>query len=306
MKKITQKFLLFIAGALVSLGGYSQTIYNFDLNYNTDDQYPTEGNWNNHYSSDWEAVISNFIDDQGNASTYSFAVTDNFVAGNGSGITNPDSNLGFPATATNDSYYVQDGDNNTGAFTFSGLNPSNFYTFEIFASREGATENRETQYDLVGANSGVGYLNPSSNTSETAIIENIQPDGAGNIVLTVQKGPNNENGAGYAYIGAIKITETTSMAVENKSFMNTISIYPNPVEDQFELSLNLTEASLLKVQLYNLKGQLISTFMNEQVPAGKINKTLNSQNQNASLASGIYILKISTDRSTQTKKLIIK
>ncbi len=305
MKTITQKFLLFVAGML-GASGFAQTTYNFDLNYNSETQYVSTGNWNNHFSTDWETGISNFLDDQGNASTYSFEVTDNFVAGNGSGSTTPDSNLGFPATATNDSYYVQDGSNETGAITLSGLNTSNYYSFEIFAARAGATENRETQYELVGANTEVGYLNPSDNNSETVLIENIQPDSSGNIVLNVSKGPNNANGAGYAYIGAFKLIETTQMSVENESFINNISIYPNPVEDQFELSLNLIESSHLNVQLYNLRGQLISTLINEQVSAGKVTTTWNKQNNNASLASGIYILKISTDHSEQTKKLIIK
>lgn len=307
MKKTTQNFLLFIAGAMLGTAGFAQTTYNFDLNYNTDLQYPSTGNWNNHYAGDWGTTIDNFIDDQGNASTYTFAITDDFVAGNSTGSTNPDSNLGFPETATNDSYYVQDGSNPTGAITISGLNTSNVYSFEVFAARAGVSDNRETQYELVGANTEVGYLDPSSNDSESVLIENIQPDASGNIVLNVSKGPNNANGAGYAYIGAFKMIETSNLSVNKNVIEGAVSIYPNPAENGFEVAFRLNETSNLSVKLYDISGRLVSTLVNEEVAAGNFTKSWNRQDASqANLASGIYMLQISTGNSQQTKKVILK
>lgn len=306
MKTITHKLvILFIAISTVTV--YSQQVFFFDLNYNGDAQYPTDGNWNNHFANEMETDLTNFINDQGVASTYSFGVTDDFVSANSAGTQTPDASIEFPSSATRDSYYVQDGANETGGFTFSGLNTSMYYHFEIFGSRDGVGDNRETQYTATGANTGVGYLNVSNNTSDTALIQNIQADASGNIVLTVQKGPNNDNGSGFSYIGAIKLSETSELSVKESEQISSINLFPNPVEEQFELSLMLTESANLNIQMYDLTGKLVNVLKDEYVPAGQFNQVWSKENSNGiSFAPGYYILKISSGSKVHFKKMIIK
>jgi len=107
MKKIT-----FFGFFLVGLIANAQTNYLVDFNYNTDAANVSSGNWNN-LGNATNGSVSNIISDAGVASTYSVAVTDDFVAANQFGSETPNSALGFPATATRDAFYGQDGANTT-------------------------------------------------------------------------------------------------------------------------------------------------------------------------------------------------
>ena len=135
-------------------------------------------------------------------------IYDRFNGINTGGTTSPDPNLGYPSSATSDSYF-----GNTAEFSgliipksgllISGLNPSKEYTIEVFASRN-ASDNRETKYKFEGLTLDSVYLNPSNNTANTVSVT-MQPKADGSIDLTVSPGPNNNNSYGFFYLGALKI-----------------------------------------------------------------------------------------------------
>lgn len=105
----------------------------------------------------------------------------------------------------------------SGGILLTGLNPARAYDFTIFASRMGVSDNREARYDVNGLNSGTDFLNSSNNVSEVAFIGGIYPTAAGEITLDVTKGPNNTNGTGFFYIGAVAmnyvVPEPASLAL---------------------------------------------------------------------------------------------
>lgn len=210
MKKITFK-LWVVALAFTGFSAMAQTNYLIDFNFNTDAANVSAGNWNN-LANATNGSVANIVSDAGVASTYSVAVTDDFVSANQLGSDTPNSALGFPSTATRDAFYGQDGANATGGFTISGLNAAKVYTFVIFGARTGQTDNREAKYTAAGGNSVIGYLNASSNNDNVATLVNVQPTPAGVITLTCEKGPNNTNGSHYFYINCMKMTETTPAA----------------------------------------------------------------------------------------------
>jgi hypothetical protein len=92
-----------------------------------------------------------------------------------------------------------------GVIEVAGLIPTLNYTFSFFGSRA-ATDNRETLYTVSGTNSGSAALNPSSNATQIATIENIKPNAQGKITITVTAGPNNVSSNGWFYLNAAKIT----------------------------------------------------------------------------------------------------
>jgi|26BtaG_2_1085354.scaffolds.fasta_scaffold03116_2 hypothetical protein len=306
MKKITQT-LAILCIATFTMTVQSQQVFLFDLNHNNSELNRTEGNWNNHLASAMTTDISNFINDQGVASTYSFGVTDDFVSANNNGTTSPDPSIGFPATATIDSYYVQNGSNETGAFTFSGLNTSMYYQFEIFASRVGVTDNRQAQYTATGANTGIAYLDGGNNTANTTTIVNIQPDATGNIVLALQKGPENTNGSGFCYIGAIKMTETTELSTPDFSLEANVTFSPNPVTESFSVRFNMNSTAKVSIALYDIAGKMVTSIFNDKVSAGIFNHTWNrTSGEGETIAAGLYILEINAGDHKMSKKLILK
>lgn len=176
--------------------------------------------WNN--ITDTVAVQTyNLVDTTGAASgvTITFTSTwDNnpsyngFQAVNPNGTSSPTGDAaarGYPDKATQDSLYGSNGyDGGTVTLVtaeLTGLDPQSIYSFYFFASRMEVSDNRETEYELVGASTSTAYLNVSSNTGNLAQVIGIAPDANGTITLNVQAGPNNDNGNKFFYLGVMEI-----------------------------------------------------------------------------------------------------
>lgn len=300
MKKITLKFAL-LFGLFSVFNAKAQNLYQFDLNYNSGAVYQTAGNWNAVNATNTTASVANFIDSNGVASTYTAAITAPFVAANDSGTQNPSPSIGFPSTATRDAFYVQNGATNSATFTFSNLNLTNYYSFSIFASRDGVTDNRETLYTITGSTTGTATLNPSSNSSNLANVNNIQAKPDGTITLTITKGSNNVNGSGFAYINAFKITESpTMLAVKDlNNLSRKINVFPNPISNDFYLNLSKSYKDV-SLEVYSLDGKLVKKINNLSNVVGKVKV------ENTQLKSGNYLLKINADGETSTQKIIVE
>lgn len=164
--------------------------------------------WNNLIGAA-NGQVSNLINSQGHPTGISVVVSDAFNGTNTAGTSSPDSALGFPASATEDSFFgnvvvFSNKIEPTGALLFSNLNTQKKYAFEIFASRM-ASDNRETRYILSGLTQDTLYLNPSSNASLT-VKDSLFPAADGTIILLAEPGPANNNNYGFFYLGAVKIT----------------------------------------------------------------------------------------------------
>ena len=89
----------------------------------------------------------------------------------------------------------------------------------------------------------------------------------------------------YAYMDPALSTNSFSLD------KNAISLYPNPSKNYFELS---GDASIQKVEVYSIQGQLVKSFKNE------------NQYAISDLAKGIYIVKINATEGTLNKTLIVE
>lgn len=193
----------------------------------------TTGNWNNITSNtdNQTGITANLINDAGVATGATLTVDDTFHSVNENGTTTPDVSLPFVATSTRDSFYGEmvafNGvTNTTGGFTLSGLDPAKYYSFKIFASRTGVSDNRETLYTITGSTILTATLNAANNTANTANINNIQPLANGTITLQATKGANNTNSFGFYYLGAIQLIKTSTPYTDPA--MSTLSlVYPN-------------------------------------------------------------------------------
>lgn len=173
----------------------------------------TSGNWNNVVTTtqNQTGVIVNLIDSNGATTGVTLELTDAFDAINANGTTSPNSALPFPASSTRDSFFgaTSAGFNGnitlTGGFTMTGLDPSKYYSFIVFGSRAGVSDNRETLYTVTGATTAADGLNVSNNTANTADILNIQSTASGEITFEAKPGPNNNNSFGFFYLGALHL-----------------------------------------------------------------------------------------------------
>jgi len=82
--------------------------------------------------------------------------------------------------------------------------------------------------------------------------------------------------------------------------------YPNPFNPETTISYNLAEGQNVRLEVYNVKGQLVRTLVSESKPAGKHSVIWNGlDDQNRPVSSGIYYYKLSAGSFTNTKKMVL-
>jgi len=87
--------------------------------------------------------------------------------------------------------------------------------------------------------------------------------------------------------------------------------YPNPVlagQTNFATRIvyQLPERARVKIAIYNLAGQLITTLVDELKPAGSYAMQWNGKDdRGGKLASGVYLYRLETNHATQVKKMVL-
>ncbi|MBI9031289.1 T9SS type A sorting domain-containing protein [bacterium] len=86
----------------------------------------------------------------------------------------------------------------------------------------------------------------------------------------------------------------------------TSKIYPNPFNPETTISFNIPQPGKVNLSIYNIKGQLVKTLLDEETSAGTHSLVWNGKNERGkSVASGIYFSKIKTEADIQTKKMLL-
>jgi len=96
----------------------------------------------------------------------------------------------------------------------------------------------------------------------------------------------------------------TGVSHERKNLPSNFSLaqnYPNPFNPETHISFDLTEQARVALIVYNAKGQMVRTLVNEVMNSGTHYVTFNGSN----LPSGVYFYKLQTNHSTQVKKMIL-
>lgn len=156
-----------------------------------------------HFSVASDAPRFDLPDATGNNTGFSMSVTARFGGANEFGAIN--NTLGFPSAVSQDAIYGDRNTSNSG-FTLYNLNPTQEYQFVFYGSRRDMSDNRETKYEVIGANSGADFLDTTNNESEVAIVGGIKPTEGGTIDIVISAGPNNNNPDGFYYINTMIIS----------------------------------------------------------------------------------------------------
>lgn len=167
--------------------------------------------WNGMTSFLEDATIPNLKYQDDAFTGVEMMITSRFNGQNTAGEKVTDTDLNMPAEVSGNSFYGNSKGEwaglliEKGVITLSGFSDDTTYDFCFFGSRT-ATDNRETKYTVIGASTGSSTLNASSNTNELACVEGIKPDANGVITIEVTAGENNDNGTGFFYINAMRIS----------------------------------------------------------------------------------------------------
>ncbi len=188
---------------LVDLGGANTTVHG-----------PAPGDPNFYWNNLTEAMgasptgaLSNLVSSLNATSSISIVILDPF---NGLNENGTQASTTYPVNATRDSLY-----GNTELFNghtdiyprfkLVGLDAATKYSFTFYASRTGATDNRETGYTVTGGNSGFAALDAVNNQDTTATVAGITPDAAGEISISLAPTGNNNNAYHFTYLGCLRV-----------------------------------------------------------------------------------------------------
>ncbi len=79
------------------------------------------------------------------------------------------------------------------------------------------------------------------------------------------------------------------------------SAYPNPFNGITKIGFDLAKSDAVKIAIYDLSGRMVQTVLEGNMQAGHHNLALNAE----ALATGMYILRLSTPTEALTQKLVL-
>ncbi len=109
----------------------------------------------------------------------------------------------------------------------------------------------------------------------------------------------------YRIVQSIDLSQFTS--IENPGLINTSNIkinqnFPNPFNPTTTIDFELKKSGFVRLKVFNIKGQLVDTLVNEEINTGKHSVVWKAKG----FSSGQYFYQISIDGKTiQAKKAIV-
>lgn len=269
----------------------------------------TDTKWNN-WNLNAGNTINNILYEDKTASTISASISgDRLVVDNGSGYassstTPPSPVLRYNSAAT--SYRI---------LSFSGLDPSKKYTFEMYASRSGGGNN--TRFQL---NSEEYIIVTGNNVSSYAQFTDITPDSKGTVSVILSSVNvwhyiagfsiiDQSGGASTSKIGIPAVQTDAIFSVQPDATVNEktikripeVSVYPNPFVSTFQVQIKDEAPGAYRL--------IFSDIFGKQILVKKVNKGTGPSIENIqvnNLASGNYLLQVINENGIKNVYKIIK
>lgn len=96
----------------------------------------------------------------------------------------------------------------------------------------------------------------------------------------------------------ITVTVTGNSGVNDEQLQHKIQIYPNPFQGQFKLSASFDKTQTIKVEVYDLLGEIISTKSFDKI--NKLETNIDLSNK----GNGAYIVRVTGEFGTYTRRVI--
>lgn len=110
----------------------------------------------------------------------------------------------------------------------------------------------------------------------------------------------------FAFLGEAIDPDTTVVGIRDNIIItkpeSNLKVYPNPASSTTTLDYTLTDASNVTLQVYDMNGRLLSSLDKGRQSSGQHSLQMNVQN----MKSGVYMIRIITNNSTNTAKLIVR
>ena len=95
--------------------------------------------------------------------------------------------------------------------------------------------------------------------------------------------------------------DTTFAGIQNVNSAFSIAVFPNPIADNFAISIEVKEPGMLKLELTNIAGQKVAELTEENIQTG-----IWRRNFPISLSNGIYLVKGEFNQKTFSKTITVQ
>ncbi|MDD4646383.1 MAG: T9SS type A sorting domain-containing protein, partial [Bacteroidales bacterium] len=92
----------------------------------------------------------------------------------------------------------------------------------------------------------------------------------------------------------------SASGVDNGDLANTLSVYPNPTNGKFTVSISNNEATDMTIELVNISGQVV--YRNDVKAAYSYNEDIDA----SSFAKGVYYLKVNDGKDVKVEKVVLQ
>jgi len=135
----------------------------------------------------------------------------------------------------------------------------------------------------------------------------VQKDAADKILVTgyfeetAAFGSNSLISSGNEDIFVAKLNPPVSADPEINPYAGSFSNYPNPFNASTKINYNLIREAEVRLEIYNIKGQLVETLFDENIQAGDHTVEWDCQD----MPSGMYFLKMKAGNEESIRKMIL-
>lgn len=113
-----------------------------------------------------------------------------------------------------------------------------------------------------------------------------------------------DSGSAYIYYNDGVFVEEEHVNIPDNTIL--LGNNPNPFNPVTTISYQLPEDCDVELTIYNIKGQLVKTLVNEIKPPGEHSIIWNGRDDSdKSVSSGIYFYKLKSDNFEKTRKMIL-
>jgi plastocyanin len=100
------------------------------------------------------------------------------------------------------------------------------------------------------------------------------------------------------------ITALPAGIVQTNEIVNSFKLsqnYPNPFNPSTVIKFSIPRSNFVSLKIYDLSGKEVKNLVNEQLPQGTFNYTLNASD----LSSGIYFYKLNAGEFSEVKRMVL-
>lgn len=111
-------------------------------------------------------------------------------------------------------------------------------------------------------------------------------------------------------LGPVQIVSSTGVDSQDETIPGLLTHlkhnYPNPFNPSTRIDYSLAQSGPVSLQVFNIKGQLVRTLIQENQESGIYSLTWNGKDEkNNNVSSGVYFYKLTAGKYNQTRKMIL-